>query len=68
MTLHVLRKGTESRTCESRVSADGTRFELVVIRDGMSHVESFSSLDAMLIRERQLVGAWGAHGWREDQK
>ena len=68
MTLHVLRKGAEARSCESRVSADGTRFEVVVNRDGMTHVESFSSLEAMLIRERQLVGAWGAHGWRKDRE
>jgi len=67
MTMHRLRKGAETRSCESRASADGTRFELVVIRDGISHVESFSSLEAMVTRERQLVGAWGAHGWKEDR-
>ena len=67
MTVHVLRKGPDSRSCESRASADGTRFELVVSRDGVDRVESFSSLEAMLVRERQLIGGWQAHGWREDR-
>ena len=64
MTTHVLHYGPATRTCESRVSADGERFELVVTRDGVSRVESFASLDAMLIRERQVIGSWQAHGWR----
>ena len=65
MTLHRLEKGSDTRSLESRVSRDGGTFELVVIRDGVNRVESFSSLEAMLVRERQLIGAWDAHGWRE---
>ena len=65
MTLHVFRRGHATRSCQSRVSAAGDGYELVVTRDGASHVEAFSSLESMLVRERELLSGWRAHGWKE---
>jgi hypothetical protein len=65
VTIHTFRRGHATRACEARVSSDGEAYELVVTRDGASHVESFSSLDAMLTRERELLNGWRAHGWQE---
>ena len=65
MTIHTFRRGPATRSCESRVSGDGEGYELIVTRDGASHVEAFSSLDAMLTRERELLSGWRAHGWQE---
>jgi len=62
----VLRRGPAKRSCETRVSADGDRYELVVTIDGASHVEAFSSLSALLAREHALLSVWRAHGWEDE--
>jgi len=65
VTMHAFRRGDLTRSCESRVSPEGDRFELVITREGESRVESFSSLEAMLTRERVLTNGWRAHCWQE---
>jgi hypothetical protein len=65
VTARTFRRGPAVRSCESRVSPDGEGYELVVTRDGASHVEAFSSLDALMTRERELMSGWREHGWQE---
>jgi hypothetical protein len=40
----------------------------VITIDGASHVEPFSSLSALLARERALLSNWRAHGWQENAR
>jgi hypothetical protein len=47
------------------VNPDGDGYQLVITIDGASHVEMFSSLSAMLTRDREVLSGWRAHGWRE---
>jgi hypothetical protein len=61
--VHVLRRGPRERRCEARRTREG--FELIITIDGAGHVEPFSSLAALLARERALLRAWRAHGWRD---
>jgi hypothetical protein len=53
------------RSCEARLSAAGDTYELVITIDGASHVEPFSSLSALLARQRALLSNWRAHGWQD---
>ena len=64
-TIRELTRGPASRSCQARVHPDGETFELVITIDGASHVEPFSSLSAMLARERALLSNWRAHGWQD---
>lgn len=65
MTTHAFRRGDATRSCQVRVSPEGDRFEIVVTHNGESRVESFSSLDAMLTRQREMLSGWRAHCWQE---
>lgn len=65
MTIRAFERGSNTRSCESRVNAEGDRFELVVTRNGETRVEVFASLEAMLTREREMVSGWTAHCWRQ---
>ena len=57
-------RGAERRSCETRLSADGDGYELVVQDGSATHVESFASLRDLLSREHELLSAWRAQGWR----
>ena len=59
------RRGNESRTCETRLSADGVGYELVVTTDGQVQIEQFDELNKLLAREHELLSAWRALGWRQ---
>jgi hypothetical protein len=65
VTIHVLKRGPATRSCEGRRSATGEGYELLITIDGASHIEPFSTLSAMLARERALLSVWRAHGWEE---
>jgi hypothetical protein len=52
------------RSCETRLSADGIGFELVVTDLDEHHVERFDDIAALLAREHELLAAWKALGWR----
>jgi hypothetical protein len=47
------------------LSDDGQTFELVVVEDGVEHVDRFSTVDRLLSREHELLQAWRAQGWSE---
>ena len=59
------RRGNESRTCETRLAADGVGYELVVNADNHVQIERFDQLNKLLAREHELLAAWRALGWRE---
>jgi hypothetical protein len=56
-------RGSESRTCETRLADDGIGYQLVVTDGGGVHAETFSALSALLAREHELLAAWRALGW-----
>jgi len=65
VTTQTFRRGDSVRSCQPRVSADGERFDLVITRDGETRVESFPSLESMLVRQREMLSGWRAHCWQE---
>jgi hypothetical protein len=56
-------RGLERRSCETRISADGEAFELVIREPGTARVERFADLPKLMSREHQLLTAWRAQGW-----
>ena len=65
--LYVFLRGQERKTCETRLSADGEAFELVVAEDGVEHIDRFRTMERLLSREHELLQAWRAQGWTEPQ-
>ena len=65
--LYVFLRGQERKTCETRLSADGEAFELVVAEDGVEHIVRFRTIERLLSREHELLQAWRAQGWTEPQ-
>ena len=63
--LYVFTRGSHRKTCETRLSADGSGFELVVGEDGVEHVDRYTSMERLLAREHELLQAWRAQGWSE---
>ncbi len=63
--IYFFRRGTAALTWETRLNADGHRYDLVVTQAGESHVETFDTVAAMLAREHELVQAWRALGWQD---
>ena len=61
--LYVFTRGQQRKTCETRLSGDGDAFELVVVEDGIEHVDRLPTLDRLLSREHELLQAWRAQGW-----
>ena len=41
--LYVFVRGSERKTCETRLSADGTGYELVVAEDGVERVDRYTA-------------------------
>jgi hypothetical protein len=56
--------GNERRFCETRLTADGSGYELVIVEDGREHVEQFDNVPDLLSREHELLAVWRAQGWR----
>lgn len=60
------RRGPDTLSCEVRLAADGPGYELVITEKGVSRVERFTSVVALLSREHELLAAWRAQGWTHD--
>jgi hypothetical protein len=60
-----LRKGPSRLALETRLNPVGAGYELAITTDGVTHVEPFTELPALLSREHELLQAWRAQGWRE---
>jgi hypothetical protein len=63
--IYFFRKGDKHLACETRLNPAGPGYELVVTTDGLTQVEPFQELAALLAREHELLQAWRAIGWRE---
>lgn len=63
--LYVFTRGQQRKTCETRLSGDSDGFELVVVEEGVEHVDRFPTIDRLLSREHELLQAWRAQGWSE---
>lgn len=63
--LYVFTRGAHRKTCETRLSADGEAFELVVEEEGVEHIDRFATIERLLSREHELLRAWRAQGWVE---
>src|SRR3954451_12729200 len=66
--LYVFVRGSQRKTCETRLSADGSGYELVVAEDGVERVDRYNSMQRLLAREHELLQAWRAQGWAHPQR
>ena len=57
-------RGRDQRSCETRLAAGQTGFELIINDGSRDHVETFADIAKLLSREHELVAAWRAQGWR----
>jgi len=56
--LYVFVRGSRRITCETRLSADGTGYDLVIAEDGVERVDHYATMDRLLAREHDdLVAA-----------
>lgn len=65
--LYVFVRGSQRKTCETRLSADGAGYELVVTEDGVERIDRYATMERLLAREHELLQAWRAQGWTEPQ-
>jgi hypothetical protein len=65
--MYVFVRGSQRKTCETRLSADGGGYELVVAEDGIERVDRYTSMQRLLAREHELLQAWRAQGWTQPQ-
>jgi hypothetical protein len=65
--LYVFVRGSQRKTCETRLSADGAGYELVVSEEGVERIDHYASMERMLAREHELLQAWRAQGWEQPQ-
>ena len=61
-------RGSDTRTCETRLALDGQGYELIVSDTEGVRTEQFDELANLLAREHELLAAWRAQGWREAQQ
>jgi hypothetical protein len=59
-------RGQERRSCETRLALVGEGYELVIREGKESAVERFTELRKLLSREHQLLTAWKAQGWSNE--
>src|SRR5689334_7736099 len=67
LMLYVFVRGAQRKTCETRLSADGAGYELVIAEDGVERIDRYATMDRLLAREHELLQAWRAQGWAEPQ-
>lgn len=63
--IYFLRRGGDALTCETRRSAAGDGYELVVTERGVARVEAFATVPDMLAREHELLNTWRGQGWHD---
>ena len=63
--VYFLKRGDRSLICETRLAETGPGYELVITKDGSSHIEPYADLAVLLAREHELIQAWRAQGWSE---
>lgn len=63
--IYFFRRGADSLSCETRLSATGDGYELLVTEQGRQRIETFATVADMLAREHELLQAWRAQGWQD---
>jgi hypothetical protein len=63
--IYFYRRARQTRSCETRLEANGPGFELIVIEGRESRVEHFDDVDALAARQRELRYEWMSSGWRD---
>ena len=63
--VYFFRRGSESISCETRLSFSGDGYELLVTEHGKLRTETFTTVADMLAREHELLQAWRAQGWQD---
>lgn len=59
-------RGKERRSCETRLALVGDGYELVIREGRRAWVEPFTELRQLLAREHELLAAWKAQGWTNE--
>ena len=62
--VYFYRRATDTRSCETRLEADGPGYELVVTDGADARTEHFDDVGALVAREYELRQVWQMHGWR----
>jgi hypothetical protein len=62
--IYFFRRAGDTRSCETRLQADGPGYELVVTDGSDSHVEQFEDVASLVAREYELRQVWRMFGWR----
>ena len=60
--VYSVRRDGSALTCETRLSTDSPRYQLVITKEGHTSFEDFMTLTQILARENQLLAAW--RSWR----
>jgi len=56
------RRGDAKLSLETRLNAAGPGYQLVIIENGRTRIESFAELQQLVAREHDLLRAWLAQG------
>ena len=63
--VYFFRRGDVRLSAETRLDPDGPGFQLVIVENGETRIESFTELPKLLAREHELLQAWRAQGWQD---
>jgi len=63
--VYFFKRGAENLSSETRLSPDGPGYQLAILENGHTRIESFETLPSLLAREHELLQAWRAQGWRD---
>jgi hypothetical protein len=66
--LYFLRRGDATLTCETRLNPQGPGYQLVLTESEHERIENFAELRNLLAREHELLRAWRAQGWRDNDQ
>jgi hypothetical protein len=63
--VYFYRRAGDSRSCETRLEAEGAGYELIVTEGLDSEKERFEEADDLFDRASEVRHSWWANGWRE---
>jgi len=66
--LYFFRRGDSTLTCETRLNPQGPGYQLVLTESEHERIENFAELRNLLAREHELLRAWRAQGWRDNDQ
>jgi len=63
--VYFFRRGAENLSSETRFNPDGPGYQLAIMENGHTRIESFAALSSLLTHEHELLRAWRAQGWQD---